>query len=202
VRITPPPPPSDPVTVFVADYGRHASLVIPTDPNAEGVNTSTGDVVLGNLEPGEPAMWEYSFGDWLFYARDDDWLVNGGFALLLPTRGALGRRKLAFADTATRLRANFDAPLEHVHPIRVERERAGRLLADLHERFNEGLRYADELGVEPERNTAVNLVFAPDRESYSMLNHCNHELAGWLRELGADTRGNSLVSRYTVSERD
>jgi len=203
--VTPPPAPHDPVTVFIADYGRHASLVIPADVAVDGAADVDPSIEFTLRRTGNDAgeadggwMWEYSYGDWLFYARDEDSLVYGAFALLTPTRGAVGRRRVPLVHDAPGLRAAFDAQLEYVHAVEVERERARELLERLHERFSAGQRYAERLGLEPIRSEVVGLRFAPDPATYSLVNHCNHELAAWLETLGVETSGNSLVSRYVV----
>ena len=188
----------DPVTVFIADYGRHASLVLPGDVVADAAALTDADVRVGSFDVSGGVMWEYSFGDWVFYAEDRDSLWNGGWALFAPTRGALGRRLLAAAETESELRAAFDARLEHVHSIEVERGAARRMLSVLHGRWADGLAYAADLGVEPITNRSVNMRFVPDRRAYSLLNHCNDELTAWLRGMGVETRGSSLVSRYVV----
>ena len=46
-RVVPPRAIVSPVTVYIADYGRHSSLILPTD---------TG------------CLAEYAYGDWRFYA--------------------------------------------------------------------------------------------------------------------------------------
>lgn len=201
VRVTRAAAVSDPVTVFVADYGRHASLIVPGDGvlGGEGVDAVTdvsADVALG----GGAGMWEYSFGDWVFYAEDRDSIFNGAFAVLVPTRGTLGRRRLPVVSDEAELRAAFDVELEKVLTFDVERDRARSLLRVLHERYEDGRAFAGELGLEPRtlQNDVVGLVFVPDRASYSIGRHCNDEVADWLRELGLEVRGSSLVSRYSV----
>lgn len=190
----------DPVRAFVADYGRHASLILPGDEMLGGPSVDSATEVSADVALGGVGMWEYSFGDWTFYAKDEDSILNGAFAVLVPTRGTLGRRRLPPAATEAELRAVFDVHLEKVLVFDVERENARRLLEGLHARYEDGRGYGVELGFDPPvlRNDVVGLVFVPDRASYSLGRHCNDEVAAWLRELGLGARGSSLVSRYSV----
>ena len=68
--ITPPAHPADPVTVYVVDYGRHASLLLP--------------------EPGD--QWvEFGYGEWGWFAEDRENLLRAPLILLLPAQGTMGR---------------------------------------------------------------------------------------------------------------
>ena len=73
--IRPPAEPKDPVSVALIDYGYHASLALPT---ADG------------------GCVEYAYGEWEWFALNNDAWYRVFPALCWPTRGALGRRALRF----------------------------------------------------------------------------------------------------------
>lgn len=94
---------ADPVEVHIIDYGRHASLALPT---------------------GDAGLAEWAWGDWHYFARRDHSLGSALRALFSSDGSALTRRDIARAD-ATALRRHLNA--EAVHTIEVERQRATRL---------------------------------------------------------------------------
>ena len=71
--VTPPPAPRFPVTVYVADYGRHASLLVPR-PGGELV--------------------EFAYGEWKWFALGQKSMWRSPAALFWPTAATLGRRSL------------------------------------------------------------------------------------------------------------
>jgi hypothetical protein len=109
--LTPPPHPRDPVTVYVTDYGRHASLLLPRDAG----------------------YTEYAFGEWGWFAQGKTGLLRGPLVLMVPGQSTLGRRTLGpIADAAE---ASVKADGASAQPLTVERARAAALLADLDARF-------------------------------------------------------------------
>ncbi len=68
--VTAPPALRDPVTVYLADYGRHCALLLP---RANGT-------------------WvEYTYGEWEWFARNSPGVLRCFPAMLWPTQGTLGR---------------------------------------------------------------------------------------------------------------
>lgn len=110
--IKPPPTVSDPVRVFVIDYGRHASLALPTE---------------------DFGLIEWSWGDWNWFALQRTGPVKGLQALFASPRSTLSRRELAPADHADQLAALVGA--EKALAMDVERERAKALLLRLEARW-------------------------------------------------------------------
>jgi hypothetical protein len=190
-RVEPARSVGDPVAVYIVDYGRHASLLLP----------------LEDPEPGSVsriAMREYSFGDWVYYANSDNTVRNGAAALLWKTQGTLGRRDLAglgpaFDEAPIEPAARIERALgvERVHPIVVERGAATELLALLDARFEAGA--AEMPAIE---NPRFGLDFVPYERSYSVLNHCNHALRDWMNPLGAEAYGAPLISEFKLLEPD
>ncbi|MGF1550169.1 MAG: hypothetical protein ACFBQW_06510 [Sphingomonadaceae bacterium] len=110
--IEPPANLSDPVPVFVIDYGRHASLALPD---------------------GEKGLVEWSWGDWNWFALERTGILQGLQALFVSPRSTLARRELAFQPAPEALAARVGA--EEVIALQVERERALTLLRGLEARW-------------------------------------------------------------------
>jgi hypothetical protein len=111
--VIPPQAVTDPVTVYLADYGRHSSLVLPGDENS---------------------MIEYAFGEWRWYALNDTGLLAACRALCWGSTGTLGRRFVSIADPA-----GFEHSFAGVtlFAIRVEHEAASALVGRLNDRWLE-----------------------------------------------------------------
>jgi hypothetical protein len=111
-RIVPPAGVSDPVRVFVIDYGRHASLALPKEHSG---------------------LVEWSWGDWNWYALGRTGPVEGLQALFASPRSTLSRRELGPAASAEELAARVAA--EEAVALQVERERARALQKRLEARW-------------------------------------------------------------------
>jgi hypothetical protein len=114
--IDPPRSVSDPVDVFVIDYGHHASLALP------GVDSG---------------LVEWSWGDWNWFALGRTGPLKGLQALFASPRSTLSRRELGRARQAQELAALAGAG--KVLPLAVERERAQALLRHLDARWRRRL---------------------------------------------------------------
>ncbi|MGI8704859.1 MAG: hypothetical protein ACR2JJ_03530 [Sphingomicrobium sp.] len=121
--IEPPAAVSDPVRVFVIDYGRHASLALPNE---------------------DSGLVEWSWGDLNWYALERTGPLQGLQALFASPRSTLSRRELAPAQGPDELAERVEA--EEILPLDVERERARALLRRLEERW---LRRRDEAVAHP-----------------------------------------------------
>ncbi|TVQ60429.1 MAG: DUF2459 domain-containing protein [Phycisphaerales bacterium] len=166
--ITPPANVHDPVRVYIADYGRHSSLVLPT-PEGEAV--------------------EYAYGEWNWFALNKDgwWRTPG--VVLIPSRGALGRSTWpVFVDASD---AQRHMRVVTVIEVSVDRERAAALERRLRERFDA---HADTA----RNNPRYGLEFVHDDDSYWLFNHCNTAVAAWLRELGCEVRGATLLADFRL----
>ncbi len=111
-RIEPPATVSDPVGVFVIDYGRHASLALPRE---------------------EAGLVEWSWGDWNWFALERTGPLQGLQALFASPRSTLSRRELAPTKNAEELARSVGA--EEILSFAVERERARALLRQLEARW-------------------------------------------------------------------
>jgi hypothetical protein len=175
--ITPPADPDDPVPIFVIDYGRHSSLVLP-DPRAPAGRAN--------------ALVEYTYGDWNWFALDRHGWHHVFPTLFWPTRGTLGHRRLSVAPEPAAIRRL--APYEHLHPITVSAARASDLAAQLHAQFE---RHRDSL----HHHRLYDLDFVPSESAFHLFHNCNHVVARWLRQLDCQVRGPALTADFVVRQR-
>jgi hypothetical protein len=150
--IIPPTAPLNPVMVHVAGSGIHARLLLPE-----------GDRWL-----------QYGFGDWDYYARRQQTLLNGLLALLWPTPGALGWGEIASLD---RFRTGFEAAGGQLLSFEVPIAQVNQLQQSLHTRFQR------QMAAGQVDNPVNNLSLVKDDQTYSVLHNSNHELAEWLESL-------------------
>ena len=177
--IVPPSNPADPVDVFVTDYGRHSSVILPTP-----VDQRTTYI-------------EYAFGDYRWFALGDTkWYAIG--SMISSGQSTLGRRqcKRPSMDSA-------ESDIEFAHALdcdklirlRCDRQRAAKLADDLDARF---LREAQNKGGTVHSDYS-GLDHVKDSEGYCALHNCNHVTANWLRELGCEIHGFPVLSHYELS---
>jgi hypothetical protein len=163
-----PRPAGDCVAVYLTNYGRHSSVLVPS--------------VDGYLN-------EYAYGDWDWFALNRVSL-GGALRAMLFSRGAtLGRRQLKVED-------NIDALAHATNAVTVNRflaprERAQRLLAQLDEQYERELNTATY-------NSMLQMWFVRSSVHYSVLHNCNHATASWLKSLGCRIRGPVMLSAFKV----
>lgn len=163
--IRPPARPADPVLVVLLDYGKHSSLVLPQ---------AAGSV-------------EYAYGEWDYFALNQDDVCTGLAALACFNQGALGRR---FFDVPPE-RAVLGVGRQEHHELSVARADVDALRRKLETRYaeREGTKVVNRLN---------GLAFVKDDESYICFNNCNHVIARWLEELGCEVRGGAFFSDFVV----
>lgn len=167
--IVPPESPRDPVPVFVLDHGRHTSLVVSA---ADG------------------SLHRYAYGDWRYYAERDTSLWNGLSALLWPTPGALGYRRLPGPPETAAVLGQVGVPIVELHSLHVER--AG--VEALRSRLDTLIAQADTWREAPE----VELLFVPYPRRYSLAHSSNQVLADWLGELGCEVSRRPVLSSWQL----
>ena len=168
--ITPPPNVANAATVYVMDYGRHSSLLLPAGPHS---------------------FSEYAFGDWDWFALRRTTFGDGVRAMFFSRASTLGRRQLLLPDganafaVAKALRAEralrIDAPGDRVEGLR-------RQLDDLFDRHLNTVIYEVE----------SDMWFVRYRGGYWGCHNCNHRTKDWLEALGCDVRGPALTSRFEL----
>jgi hypothetical protein len=166
--ITPPPAPSEPVDVIVADYGRHSSLLLPRS---------------------DGSLAEYAYGEWRWFALLDAawWRVPA--VLLWPTRGTLGRRRLPGPATASALRAQTGAL--SFHRVTVDRPSAEALLAWLDARW-------ESQSATSWHNAIYDLDFVHDDHGFWLGHTCNAAVAEWLASMGCRVSSPTWVAAFEV----
>lgn len=166
--IIPPAHPVAPVAAYVVIQGYHSNLLLP-------------DRDRGYIQ--------YAYGDWHYFAlNQQDW-SNAAAALLMPTPGTLGRRDFS----------NIDNVRQRIDPNRnqtllklvVAEAKVAELLKVLNERFNRNI----NTRVENSRN---GLSFVQDEQDYTLLHNSNHELVVWLEDLDCEVRGFVMLPNFQV----
>jgi hypothetical protein len=162
--------PADPVKVFVADYGVHSSMMLPT---ADG------------------RYAEYSFGDWRYAAMNRMGPHDAIAALTISFQSAVGRRYVTIQPGQS-----VPVPREW-KPKRWTSFYAGRaevngLLAKLDARF-------EREAATRVYNRLNDTEYVKDRERYSFANNCNHLTVRSLRDLKCDVRGVLVSSKFRVA---
>ena len=168
-QIVPPPPGGDDVPVFVTDYGRHSSVILPAR---------------------EGHYVEYAFGDFNWFALSRTRQTDAARALCWSAGSTLGRRQLELIDDPVAVASDTWA----ARVIRLEAPRAkveslvDRLDAQYYGRH-------DTVTFNP----SSGMWFVRSREPYNVFHNCNHLTARWLRELGCQTRGTAAFSKFRIS---
>ena len=165
--IEPPAALSQPVHVFLADHGLHGSLL---------------------LRDGEELV-EFAYGEEQWFARNEKQWWRVFPALLWPTTGALGTRRVPASSDPAEIAARIGA-LE-VLALEVEAADQQALLAELRGAF---ALPADQLI--PNREAGLDFVIHPD--DYWLGNSCNSALADWLTQLQCEVFNAVLWADFTV----
>lgn len=171
--IVPPANPVDPVSVYVIDYGRHTSLLLPKEEGA--------------------GLIEYAYGEWNWFALDRSRWHDVFGTLLWPTQGTLGRWEWDLPADAAEIRLGIFC--EDVLEISVAEESRRALLLRLDARHAQRI---DTLHYQP----LYQLDFVHDDRKYHLAHNCNHVLAQWLRELDCEVHGWSMFADFVVHERE
>ena len=161
--------PRQPVRVYVADYGIHSSLLLPT---------------------GEHRYVEYAFGDWNFAALNHTWPQDVVGALLISFQSALGRRYIDVAPGEIEPHPVHPSP-HHLQLLYAPRERVEVVVREMDKRYRRD-------GTEVRYNPDNLMEYVKDSEHYSAINNCNQLTARCLREMGCEVRGLALLSIFHV----
>jgi hypothetical protein len=170
-RIVPPANPSSPVTVYVTDYGRHSSLLLPTK---------------------EGHLVEYAYGDWHYYAMDQYRWYLGATALVYSEASGLGRRIWPHPANDKQLQQMLDT--KRLIALEIDQRKVMELLNELDHRNNghiETLVY----------NRSQAMYVVKDDTRYNFFHTCNKATASWLEKLGCEVHGFPLVSNFEVAGR-
>jgi hypothetical protein len=159
----------EPTTVYVADYGRHATLLLPVEH--------------GGLE-------EFAFGDWRWLALKHRQWYDAPGSIFFSGASTLGRRYIRPAPPADRFTTTLKT--ERYLSFPVERDRADALRDEL----NGEIEHA--IGTSRPSADDDGFVYVRASEGYCLFHNCNHVTARWLRELGCRVDGATMNSRFVV----
>jgi hypothetical protein len=165
-RVDPPATVADPVTVRLLATGLHSGLLLPC---------------------GDGRTVEYGFGEWGWYAHDEDAWWRAPWIALVPSQGALGRRYVRDEDLAAMGERYGSGKLAS---IQVSRETANGLLANLDAQF--------AAGGEPYHNEKYDMWFVKVPARFHLFHDCHDEAANWLRELGCSVAPRPIRARLSV----
>ena len=166
--IVPPANPTNSVTVYVVDHGYHSRLVLPDR---------------------ESGYIQYAYGDWNYFALNQQSWSDAAAALLIPTQGTFGRRKFSNIDNIRRIvDPNRDKTILN---FEVAGAKAAQLLKALNERFNRNINTRVE-------NPLNGLSFVQDDQDYSLFHNSNHELVAWLKDLDCEVTGFVMLPNFQV----
>lgn len=149
----------EPVSVYIVDYGRHPSLVLPRS---------------------EALLVEYSYGEWEWYAMNRTGFFDVFRALLISSPAALGRREIVQDHDEDEW---WDqVPAVNLHRVTVERALADDLVQRLDDQWNAN---RDTAVFNQLRD--LHLVRHPQR--YHAFTNSNIQLGKWLEDLDCTVRG-------------
>ena len=169
--ITPPAAPRDPTVIYLADYGRHSSILLPN--------------------PSTAGFTEYNWGDWEWFAvGDTNWYVAIQ-AMLFSPQSTLGQRNVPAKRDLSALRKLLGA--DRVIPIDVSAQRAESLRAKLNERFSAA-------STTLMHSSYSQLEHVKDDERYCVLHNCNHVTARWLRQMGCEVDRDPILSNFKLKQ--
>ena len=167
-NVTAPPHVKNPATVYVTDYGRHSSILLPAA--AGGYN-------------------EYAYGDYNWFALGHTGISNAISAMLYSNKATLGRRHVPIAHAQIDIQDLPDCiRLTEFH---VDRLRADSLEQTLKAAFA-------RTKATPIHSDFSGLDHIPFEEHYWLFHNCNHATADWLRDLGCKVNGPSILSNFQV----
>ncbi|MBD2560158.1 MULTISPECIES: DUF2459 domain-containing protein [Nostoc] len=162
-----PADPVEPITIYVTDYGWHSRMVLPT---------------------GKDELIQYAYGDWNYFALNQQDFKNGAAALLLLTQGTLGRRKFSNIIELQQIIQQQDYTLLS---LEVAQAKVKQLLKLLDERFNRNLATSIE-------NPQTGLTLVKDERKYTLLHNSNHEIVEWLKYLDCQIDGFVMWANFQV----
>ncbi|MBE9211949.1 DUF2459 domain-containing protein [Plectonema cf. radiosum LEGE 06105] len=165
--IVPPADPAEALTIYVADYGWHSRLVLPS----------------GNGE-----LIQYAYGDWNYFALNQQDLKNGATALFIPTQGTLGRRKFS---NIVELEQIIQQQNYRLLSLVVAQSKVTQLLELLDQRFSRNI------GTKI-KNPQTGLTLVKDERDYTLLHNSNHEILEWLKNLDCQIYGFVMWANFQV----
>jgi len=160
--------PKNGVPVFIADYGRHSSLLLPDEKGG---------------------LVEFAWGDHAWFAENHTGTGDALAALVWSGGSTLGSRHLPKLLPHDELMRSLSA--KRLLSFVAEADKAAIVREKLDDRFNRGRATMIYNGVH-------RLYFVRDSEHYWFAHNCNHLTAEWLRELGCEIDVWLLFSNFEM----
>jgi predicted small secreted protein len=157
--------------VFLLDHGRHSTLVLT---RADGT------------------LVRYLYGDWRWYAEGDTGVLHAVPTLFAPTPSALGRQVLTGPATDGSINAQVRMPIHSLHRLAAPAAKIDSLDRRLAHTF-------EQRRAQAYANVGYAVEFVPGERPYTLFHNSNHVVAGWLRELGIEVRGNPVFGSWRVA---
>lgn len=161
--------PAQPVSTFLLDHGRHATLVVEHD---EGLT-------------------RYSYGHWSYYAELQMGPTRASGAILGSHQAGLGRRQMAGPPGIYNMRRQIPVVTRAAWRIEVGADAANRLVDRLDTIFRQ--QHATRID-----NRLYDLEFVHHPDTYSLGHNSNHVAGEWLRALGCSVDMNGPLSAWRV----
>lgn len=153
---------------LLIDYGYHSSLI---------------------LQDQDGIYWEYTYGDWEWFAMNRSQWWRLPVTLFWPTTLALGRGEYSEKKF---LEMHLDQFITKRYVFEVDPRKVQALIERLNEKFeimkNSRRDYYQHL-------YRLNFVPLPS-ENYHVFHNCNHVLINWLEQLGLKVSGVGLFSKW------
>lgn len=174
LHVRPPSQVDDPVEVYVIDYGRTSRLVLPAE-----IGGDTSDDSATGLE--------YAYGDWSWYAKNNDSFIDAASALLVPTLGTIGRRSVSKPGVTA------EGKEGEVYAFFVSRTASNSLRDKLNATIDDPSR-------ERVYNEMRGMEFVKLGESYWIPNQSSTEIKAWMQELGCQVKGWTLIAEFDFEQ--
>lgn len=129
---------------------------------------------------------EYGFGDWAYYARGERGLLVGLEALFFSSNSTLSRRVVPVPKQKN-LRLSFGS--DQSVSLKVSGSKVEVLQQELEEAW------AANAGSHLQRG---GLSFRKLEQDYGLLYNSNHQTARWLKRLGSEVRGVTILGDFEV----
>lgn len=161
-----PPPAENSLTCYLVDHGYHGSLVLP---GARG------------------EFHEYVYGEYQWFALENDSWYRVFPALFWPTESTMGTRLIKALSTRELIR---QLNAVEVYPFKAQRDR----VENLHARLQREM----ETGDQERMIMSGDMVFVPHTSKYYLGHTCNTLLTVWLEELGCEVSGLTPWASFDV----
>ncbi|HLP90777.1 MAG TPA: DUF2459 domain-containing protein [Nostocaceae cyanobacterium] len=165
--IIPPNQKAQETPIYILDLGWHPELILPNNQNTFTL---------------------YAYGDWNYFALNNQNLSDGLAALFIPTLGTLGKRTFNNLEEIQKITTQRNYTLL---TVKVPQNKVSALIQQLERRFNQNIHTTIY-------NQKTGLTLVQDEKKYTILHNSNHELIEWLEELGCQVKGFVIWANFRV----